>query len=182
MCNGKWWPFDAASRFRTVRKIPWKYFWTFVRRTLLLPAKWISVYFCAICTFWLCKITWLSLTISQYCLAGNSMSCFFLKTIWYASSTRPLLISHRGDSFMNLFQNEHEINTIQMQYIQREFTYNHITTNIMAGMVRDSCSSRHVCIKWADSASNIKPTGYEIVNAMLIHDLWTTPIFSVTVE
>lgn len=52
-----------------------------------------------------------------------------------------------------------------------ENTYNQTTTNIIAGMVRDNCSSRHVCIKWADSASNIKPTGYEIVNAMLIHDL-----------
>lgn len=63
-----------------------------------------------------------------------------------------------------------------------EHTYNQTATNIMAGMVRDNCSSRQVCIKWADSASNIKPTGYEIVNAMLIHDLCATPIFSVTVE
>lgn len=49
-------------------------------------------------------------------------------------------------------------------------------------MVRDNCSCRHGWMKWADIASKIMPIGYAILKAMLIHDLWLAPIFSVTVN
>lgn len=49
-------------------------------------------------------------------------------------------------------------------------------------MVNDNCNCRHGCMKYAEVANKIIPIGYDILNAMLIHDRCFAPIFSVTAK